>query len=133
MSGVFDFAPFTHVAEEIPPEEPDVVTMNGWDFTSRPSVPYKPKFKLTLGGMRWILNEQGTALDLTTDPQHNAGRLLDFYRKNRRFGTFHYTHEFYGTLLVRFAEPVQVPKAYPNSSGLIPDFDVMLVQHNPGY
>lgn len=133
MSGVFDFAPNSHVAEEIPPEDPAVTSFNGWEFTSRPGVPYRAKFKLTISGMRWRLNTAGNALDVTTDPTMNAGRLLAFWKTNRRWDTFNYQHEYLGLIVCRFADAVSIPKALPDSNGLVPDFEVTLVHHNPGY
>lgn len=105
--------------------------MNGWEFTAKPSIPYRPQFKLTLSGMRWRLS--GSALDVSTDPTTNAGRLREFYKTNRRWGVFSYNHEYLGTINCRFAAEVVIPKALPNSNGLIADFEVTLVQHNPGY
>jgi hypothetical protein len=133
VAGVFDFCPNTHVAEEIPPEEPSAVSMNGWDFVAKPSVPYRRRFKLTLGGMRWIFNAAGDALDLTTDPTHNAGRLLAMYQACRKWDTFTYNHEYLGPITCRFDAPVQIPKALTNSNGLVPEFDIQLVHHNPGW
>lgn len=133
MAGTFDFAPNSHVAEEIAPEEQPVTSMNGWDFVSRPRTPYRAKFRLTLSGMKWRLNAEGNALDVVTDPNTNAGRLLAFYKQHRMWGTFTYQHEYLGPLVVRFAEPVNIPKAIANSKGLIDSFEVMLVHHNPGY
>ena len=131
MPGTFDFAPNSHVAVEIPPEEPNVVTFNGWDFTAKPAVPYRRKFRLIMTGMRWYMGSG--ALDVSTDPTMNAGRLLNFYQTNRRYGTFSYAHEYLGTITCRFAEPLQIPPALVNSNGLIDSFEVMLVHHNPGY
>lgn len=131
MSGTFDFVPNSHVAEEIPPEERNVTSMNGWDFTAKPSVPYRAKFKLTLSGMRWRMS--GAALDVTTDPTTNAGRLLNFYKTNRTWDSFTYNHEYLGAITCRFADAVAIPKAFQNSNGLIPEFEVVLVHHNPGY
>ena len=133
MAGIFDFAPNTHVAEELPPDEAEATSFNGWDFTSRPGVPYRAKFKLTMSGMYWHMLDGQTGLDLYRDPQHNAGLLLEFYRQNRRWDTFSYPHEFYGNMLCRFAAPVQIPKAIPNSNGLITDFEITLVHHNPSF
>jgi len=133
MAGTFDFAPNSHVAEEMAPEEKPATSMNGWDFTSRPNTPYRAKFRLTIGGMYWRFNQAHTSLDTTTDPQTNAGRLLAFYKQNRTWGTFTYNHEYLGPLTVRFAEPVNIPKAMADSNGLIPDFEVTLVHHNPGF
>jgi hypothetical protein len=130
---VFDFAPNTHVAEEIPPEEATATSMNGWDFTAKPAVPYRRKFKLTMSGMRWFLNENGDGLDLLSDPKHNAGRLLQFYQDHRKWDSFEYHHEYLGQLTCRFDAPVSVPKALPNSNGLVPDFEIQLVHHNPSF
>lgn len=107
MTSTFDFAPNSHVAEEIVPEEPSAVTMNGWDAVARPSIPYRARFKLTLAGMYW--RGDPAKGDLTT----NAERLQDFYRAHRMWGEFFYDHERYGQLRVRFAEPVNIPKALP--------------------
>ena len=68
MAGIFDFAPNSHVAEEIPPDEPTATSMNGWDFVAKPAVPYRRKFKLTMSGMRWYFNSSSTGLDTNTDP-----------------------------------------------------------------
>lgn len=133
MAGTFDFVPNTHVAEEIPPEEPNAVSFNGWEFTSKPSVPYRRKFRLTISGMRWIMNAAQDALDLTADPTHNAGLLLKFYQDNRTWDTFTYNHEYLGPINCRFASPVTIPKAIPDSKGLVPDFEITLVHHNPSW
>lgn len=131
MPGAFDFAPNSHLAVELPPEELGVVSFNGWDFTAKPSVPYRARFRLTLTGMRWYLS--GGALDVTTNPTMNAGRLLNFYKTNRRFGTFTYAHEYLGTITCRFAESVQIPAAIPSSNGLIEVIELGLIHHNPGF
>lgn len=133
MAGTFDFAPNSRVAEEIPPEEPNVVSFNGWDFTAKPAVPYRARFKLTLSGMRWILNPAGTALDVATDPTRNAGRLLNFYKANRTWDTFSFDHEYLGLITCRFGDPVLIPKALTNSNGLVPDFEISLIHHNPSF
>lgn len=133
MAGVFDFVPNTHVAEEIPPDEPTATTMNGWDFVAKPSVPYRRKFKVTLSGMRWYLNRAQNSLDVTKDSLNNAGRLLAFYQQNRKWDTFIYHHEYLGAITCRFNAPVTIPKAMPNSNGLVPDFEIELVHHNPGW
>lgn len=131
MPGAFDFAPNSHFAVEIPPDEPTVVSFNGWDFSAKPSVPYRAKFRLVLSGMRWYIS--GGALDVTTNPTMNAGRLLNFYKTNRRYGTFTYAHEYLGTITCRFAEPLQLAPALTNSNGLIESAEVMLIHHNPSY
>lgn len=131
MAGVFDFAPNSHVAEEIPPEEQDAVSLNGWEFSAKPAVPYRARFRLTLSGMYW--HAVNGVLDPNLDPQHNALRLREFYKAHRKWDTFLYGHEYLGPITCKFSDPVIIPKALPNSNGLIPDFEVILVHYNPGY
>jgi hypothetical protein len=127
----FDFCPNTHVAEEIPPEEQQAMSMNGWDFTAKPRIPYRPKFKLTLGGLRWHLS--GGQIDIAKDPAHNAGRLRAFYVEHLTWKPFEYQHEYLGLITCRFASPLILPKALPSSSGLLPEIETTLIWHNPGY
>lgn len=133
MSALFDFAPNSHVAEEIPPEQPEVRSLNGWDYTVKPAVPYRRKFSLKLSGMRWVLNEAGDGLECNIDPHNNAGRLLKFWQDHLNHTPFTYKHEYLGNLQVRFAGSVNIPKSIGNSGGLIPEFEITLVHHNPGY
>jgi hypothetical protein len=133
VAGTFDFAPGKHSAQEVPPEEPSVTSFNGWEFTARPGIPYRRKFRLKLAGLVWYLDSSGTTLDISTDPTMNAGRLLEFYKLNRTWDTFTYPHEYLGDLTCRFAHPVEIPLAIPNSFGRVPEFELMLIHHNPGY
>lgn len=131
MSGTFDFCDTSRTAVEIPPDDGMPINFNGWEFSARPSVPYRRKFTVTLTGMRWYLGS-GT-LDLTTNPKRNAGRLLKFYRENGMWDVFSYNHEYLGNILCKFAAPVNVPKAEPDSDGKIGAFDITLIHHNPAY
>lgn len=133
MTGTFDFAVNHRVIEELPPEEHKGTDLNGWVFNTKPSVPYRPTFKVTLHGMRWFLNTPGNALDIVTQPTINAGRLRKFYLDNRQWDSFTFVHEFLGTMQCRFADPVVIPAALPNSGGLIAPLEVTLIQHNPGF
>ena len=131
MAGTFDFCPGSRVVEELPGDEPTVQSMNGWAFAPKPKTPYAPSFKVTLYGLRWRFNEQGTALDQTPSPLTNAGRLRAFYVLNRLSGVFAFNHEYLGSILCRFSKPVTIPAAEPNSGGLIKPLEVILIQHNP--
>lgn len=133
MAGVFDFCTTSRVITELPPEEPSAISFNGWEFTSAPATPYRRGFLVKLHGLRWYLNSAGDALDVTTDPEHNAGRLQNFYRTNRQYGTFDLDHEYLGTIVCRFSAPVTIPAALPNSDGLVEALEVKLLHYNPGY
>ena len=133
MAGTFDFCDNSRVVQELPPEEPSAMSFNGWEFTSKPAVPYRRTFSVVLTGMRWYVREDGQGLDVTTDPKHNAGRLLDFYRANRRWDVFAFNHEYLGNIICKFAVPVTVPKSIPDSFGRIEDFEVRLLHYNPAF
>ena len=52
---IFDFCKTSRVIEEIPPDDPIVTSMNGWDFAAKPKTPFRRTFKITLNGMQWFL------------------------------------------------------------------------------
>jgi len=133
LSGTFDFCDTSRVIQEIPPEPTNMPTFNGWEFSSKPQNPYRRTFTCKLHGLRWYLNSAGSALDVTTNPKFNAGRLLDFYRANQTWDTFTLVHEYLGTLQVKFKAPVVIPPAISNSDGLVPEFELQLIHSNPSY
>lgn len=132
MSGTFNFCPGSTVPETIVPDEVSVVTFNGWQFASKPRVPFCRRFKVQLHGMRWYLNADGT-YDASTDPTHNARALELFYQQTRLWDNFSWNHPHLGTLQVRFAEKLNIPAAPANSNGNLAPVEVQLIEHNPGY
>lgn len=128
---LFDFCPNSRMAKVIAPDEPEVKDFNGWDYTPTPYLPFRRKFQVRLEGLRWYMGD--STLDATTDPTMNAGRLEGFYYTHRMHKPFNFEHEYLGTLEMRFAEPLSIPEAIPNSGGLIDAFEFMLVHHNPSY
>ena len=127
----FEFCKNSRVAEVIAPEEPKVKDFNGWDYTPTPVVPYRRSFKITLEGLRWYTNEDG--LDVTTDPEHNAGRLEKFYEEHRLHVPFVFNHEYLGLIELRFSNPLNVPKAMQNSQGLLEPLEFTAMHHNPSF
>lgn len=132
MSGVFDFCPNSLVPELLPPEAPSGMSLNGWNFSAKPTIPYQRSWKVTLHGLRWYLNSNGT-YDNTTDPTRNARRLEEFYAANQTWDSFTWAHPHEGALTVRFKSPVTVTAGMSRSGGLVPAFEITLVAHNPGY
>jgi hypothetical protein len=132
LSGSFSFAPNSQVAETLPPDPVQTMSMNGWTFSAKPITPFQKKFKVTLHGMRWYLLSDGL-YDSTTAPTMNARALELFYEANGTWDNFTYLHPHLGSLTCRFAAAVTVPAAIPNSGGLIGPLEVTLVHHNPGY
>lgn len=128
----FNFCPTTRVAEIIAPEEPTVRDFNGWDYTPRPVLPYRRKFKVTLEGLRWYYLQDGT-IDYSANPERNAGVLEYFYEDHRKWRPFNFLHERLGLLELRFESPLSIPKALPDSGGLVPALEIMMIHHNPTY
>jgi hypothetical protein len=128
----FDFCIGSRVAEIIAPEEPGIRDYNGWDYAPRPTLPYRRKFKVTLEGLRWYYLDNGT-IDYATNPERNAGVLEAFYEEHRKWKPFNFTHERLGSLELRFEAPLSIPKALPDSGGLIEALEVMMIHHNPSY
>lgn len=128
----FDFCPNTRVAEVIAPEEASIRDFNGWDYSPTPVLPYRRSFKVTLEGLRWRVDDYGR-LDTATEPQTNAGRLEQFYTLHRKYKPFIYSHEYLGLLKVRFSNVLSVPKATPNSGGLLEPLELMFIHHDPEY
>jgi len=129
---VFDFCPNRLVAETLPPEPVAGMSMNGWQFSSKPKVPFQQSFKVTLHGLTWYLQSNGL-YDSTTNLTFNARRFELFYQAHGTWDEFSWTHPHLGALSVKFKTAVAVPKALVNSSGLIEAFEIMLINSNPGY
>lgn len=133
MSGTFDFCLSSRVAEtQYTEEEANVVRFNGWEFVSKSNQPLQRKLKVTLVGLAWYFTSAGL-LDVTTDPQRNAGRLEQFFQSQRLSGTFTFNHEYLGDLICRFAAPLLVPRALPDSAGRLGQLEASLIHHNPAY
>lgn len=128
----FDFCPNTRVAETIAPEETSIRDFNGWDYTPRPVLPYRRRFRITLEGLRWYFNSNGT-IDYVTDIEHNAGVLESFYTDHRKHKPWNFQHEWLGLLELRFDNPLSVPKAEADSYGLLEPLEIQAIHHNPTY
>lgn len=134
MADVFDFCPGRNVPETLPRDAPQsTMSMGGWQFSSRPTTPYQRKIKLTLHGLRWYLDDATGRYDYVTNEQFNARALERFYEARETWSPFTLKHQHFGDMTVRFAVPVTVPKALPDSGGLIAPFEVTFIHHNPGY
>jgi hypothetical protein len=115
-----------------PPQASQVMSMNGWPFTSKPKVPYQKSFAVKLQGMYWYLKSNGY-FDVSTNPRYNARRLELFYERHGVWKPFDFPHPHLGLLRCRFSQPLEIPEAIANSGGLVDAFDVNLVHHDPGY
>jgi hypothetical protein len=132
MAGTFLFSPQSLVVETIPPDPVQGVSMNGWAFVSKPQIPYQRRFKVTLHGMRWIMNSDGT-YDVTTTPNTNARALEVFYQAHLIWDNFLFGHPHLGNLTCRFATAVTVPASPARNAGFLDPLEIMLVEHQPAY
>ena len=132
MSGVFDFCAGSLVPELLPPDPVGVLSLNGWAFAVKPSVPYQKSFRVTLHGLQWFLNPDGT-FDRLTKRQYNARVLEEFYEAKGNWDNFSWFHPHLGSMQVRFKSSVQIPAAIFNSGGVCNPVEITLIQHNPGY
>lgn len=132
MSGTFDFCPKSLVPETLPPEPASGMSLNGWNFSAKPTVPYQKTFKVTLHGLQWYLNVDGT-FDRLKNRTYNARVLEEFYEKMGTWDNFSWFHPHLGALQVRFKSSVIIPAAIPNSNGLCNPVEITLVHHNASF
>lgn len=133
MPEIFDFCPNSQVPETLPREQGSVMTMGGWTFSSKPTTPFVKTIRLTLHGVQWFLDGDDY-YDFAEQPTINARRLEMFYERHELWNPFFWTHPHTGIQqLYRFKTMLAVPKALPNSNGLIEALEVQLMEHNPGY
>lgn len=133
MAGTFTFCPNGQVPKIISPEPTSVISMNGWQATSKPSIPYQKRFSVMLHGLTWFTNPTTGLFDTTTKPTVNARLFELFYEANQTWDTFTWKHPHIGDLTVRFFTKVDVPPGKENSGGLIDPFEIQLIHHNPGF
>lgn len=129
----FTFCPGSLVPETLTPDTTDAVSLNGWSFSARPSVPFQRKFKVTLHGLSWYLNAATNLYDSTTNPTKNARALELFYQTHQTWKSFNWTHPHLGLLVCKFAQKVEVPAAIPDSGGFIEPLTITLVENNPAF
>ena len=111
---------------EYPTSSTQVQFNNSWVFTMKPSAPDQRIFKLSFAAMRWYMQSNGT-IDLTTDAANNVGALDKFYRDHLLYQTFYYASP-YGTLTVRFKNPLVIPKGEPGGFGVVKDLSVEFLE-----
>jgi hypothetical protein len=129
----FNFCPNSLVPVTLPPDVQQGMSMNGWQFTGRPTVPYQKRFKVMLHGLRWYTHPNSGHFNPTANPTINARALEIFYEKHGVWSAFKWMHPHYGEQVVRFFNTVTVPEGIPDSGGLINPVEINLIQHNPGY
>lgn len=133
MPETFNFSPFRNVPETIPPEPMSGLTMNGWQFSSKPNIPYQKRFRIKLYGLRWYTVVGTELYDETTNPNFNARLLELFYQRHQTWNPFIFPHQHIGNLTCRFTAPLMLPAAPQGANGWLEGVEINLIHHNPGY
>lgn len=99
-----------------------------WTFTAPPDAPDQRGFSLTLKGMKYYVNLDGSINATTGSDINNLAALETFYQTVRLFDDFHFPHPIYGTLVCRFNKPLQIPKGIPGGLGVVEDMTIELIE-----
>jgi phage-related protein len=122
---IFDFP--NHTVTHVYPKGDSFKFGNGYEFAAKPFGPPQRTFKLTFEAMVWFLNDDGSA-DTATEPGINMQRLIEFYEEHQTWKKFLYPHPVYGTLIVRFKEPLETPQSLKNAAGATDKLELTLVE-----
>jgi hypothetical protein len=123
----FDFP--NHTVNHKYPERPQMTFGGGYTFTATPPNPVQRSFTLHFeGGLRWVQNANGVGFSNSEDSENNALRFDQFYAAHEMHKAFNYPHDVYGTLVVRFKQPFQMPKSVKGGSGWTESFSIDLVE-----
>lgn len=122
----FDF-PYHLRSTEYPESSVRVQFGRAYTFTAAPSAPDQRIFVLDFKGMKRYVDEDGE-LDINTNPQMNFNVLEAFYQEHRLHKSFIYPHADYGNLVVKFHEPLKVPKGIEGGSGVLEPFTLKFAE-----
>lgn len=98
-----------------------------YQFDAMPEAPDQRIFRLTLKGMTYFTNANGT-INRATKPERNMAFLEDFYATHKRAKEFTLNHPVYGAVACKFNTPLKIPEPIFGGSGVFPDFQVELIE-----
>lgn len=105
-----------------------VVPLGGsYSYRVSPTSPEQRTFTLIFKTMQFLLDSAGL-IDISSNAQLNAGRLLAFYNQYKLHRTFIYPHPDFGNIRVRFNKPLRFPEGLTNGRGYLPSFEVELIE-----
>lgn len=123
---VFDFS--AHAVSHSYPQRGTQVQLGGnWTFATGSKAPVMRTFTLRFNVLRWVRGSNGL-INSTEDPTINALRLDEFYREHELHKDFIYPHEIFGNIVVKFAQPLNIPEAKQNSGGAVLNTVVTLIE-----
>lgn len=100
---------------------------NGYEFVSSPISPLLKEFTLYFTGFRYYFNDDGSIDYETNKDKNNVGALALFYEQMNMNNMFVYNDSVYGKTMVRFKEPLSLPKTL-GPFAVVSDFSVVLTE-----
>jgi hypothetical protein len=101
----------------------------GYSFDTDGGYPPLRKLTLTFKGYKFyrkLINGVEVIDREKNIDKNNMGALDQFYNDHLTNVTFEYHSPIYGTMLVRFAEPLGIPEIIEGSDGVCEQFNVVL-------
>lgn len=124
----FDF-PY-HVPRTSYPEDQTVRFGGGYTFATKPDEKMERTFTLSFTAMKYYFDQNTNRWDdYTTNSNNNAHALEKFYIDHRMYKRFIYPHDVLGNIVVRFKKPLEMPQGVMGGTGVLPPFEVQLVEH----
>lgn len=100
---------------------------NSYLYTAPPLAADQRIFNVKLQGMTYFVGSDDF-LDYTVQLGRNMAVLEQFYLDHKLYLTFQFNHPVYGVVNCKFNQPLQIPEGIPGGSGMLPTFEVELVE-----
>lgn len=100
---------------------------NSYMYSAPPVAPDQRIFIVKLQGMTYFVASNGT-LDTTTQTGRNMKVFEDFYVAHKLYLSFDFPHPMLGTVKCKFNRPLEIPEGVPGGSGMLPVFEVELIE-----
>lgn len=123
---VFPATYFT-LATRYPRSGERITLGKSYQFDVQSFFPDQRTFILNLQGMAYFLNLSGQ-MDLAKEPGRNLQVLENFYQQHRLSQSFTFNHPTLGAIECKFNNPLEIPAGIRGGNGLVPDFDVELIE-----
>lgn len=101
----------------------------GYSFDTDGGYPPLKRFTLTFDGYKYYMKTINGVEVVDTETNvniNNLGALEEFYKNHLTHKTFEYNHPVYGTVYVRFAEPLVIPEGITGAHGVVEKFEITL-------
>lgn len=125
----FDF-PYHTFSTENPDSSFRIKLGNSYQYSAPPVAPDQRIFKLRFPAMKYFTNGAGV-IDATIHPAINLARLDAFYQLHKTHAYFEYPHPVYGTVVVSFNKPLNIPEGVKGGQGVYENIEVELIER-PG-